>query len=99
MRDALSVYVAEGDVYVAGNYYKDDGTIAVGIWKNGTVTQLAEGEINPYLNAIYVSGSDVYVGGRANNRAYLWKNGSPIWTEERVNVNTAIYSVVVSDGD
>lgn len=97
LREASSVFVADGDIYVAGNYYKDDGTYAVGMWKNGTVTQLAEGDSNPQLNVIYVSGSDVYVGGRSSNIGRLWKNGSRIWSEGRAN--SEIYSVVVSDGD
>ncbi|HTQ28589.1 MAG TPA: hypothetical protein VMI35_10690 [Puia sp.] len=60
-----------GDVYVAGT----DRYITAAFWKNGVITQLADTGIISFAQGLYVSGSDVYVAGIANNTACYWKNG------------------------
>ena len=71
--EANSVFVAGGDVYVAGGI----GTTAA-YWKNGTLTRLTPGSSNAVANSIYVAGNDVYVAGTADSVATYWKNGVPV---------------------
>ena len=73
--------VAGSDVYVAGNIgyaLPAGGANAAVYWKNGSMVRL--GNDPSYVNAITVSGSDVYACGQAwvNNEyvAVYWKNGS-----------------------
>ncbi|MCL2027628.1 MAG: hypothetical protein FWG79_03975, partial [Bacteroidales bacterium] len=62
--EARSVFVADGDVYVAG--YVDYPLGAV-LWKNGIEQRLtaggyyAVGGYNAWANSVFVSDSDVYV--------------------------------------
>jgi len=73
---ALSIFINGNDVYVAGA-----NSLGAVFWKNGVPTQIADGS---WLNAIAVSGSDVYVAGYQGNGTFagngvtiakLWKNG------------------------
>jgi uncharacterized protein YjdB len=68
--------VSSGDVYVAWGTYPDRATL----WRNGVPQPLCDAYAE--ANAVFVSGSDVYVAGRAyldgvGVRATLWKNGIP----------------------
>jgi len=74
--DIRGLFVSDKDVYLVGNssdYYGNTATY----WKNGLRVQLAPD--NPYSsfgNAVYVSGSDVYVGGlMGDSGPAYWKNG------------------------
>ena len=62
------------DVYVAGSI----GNAAV-IWKNGLPTYLTTGTNPAAANSVFVSGTDVYVGGYERSGfgdiAKVWKNG------------------------
>ena len=62
------------DVYVAGSI----GNNAV-IWKNGLPTYLTTGSSQAAANSVFVSGTDVYVGGYERSGfgdiAKVWKNG------------------------
>lgn len=88
---ACSIYISDGDVYVAGHEGGTDPFItSTGLakyWKNGTATYLpGKGKYTKTeAKAIVVSGSDVYVAGimySANNgqdpQPVYWKNGNLI---------------------
>lgn len=77
------VFVANGDIYVCGEeQFIQENTTNVyyyrpTIWKNSVkqhLTTNTSGE-RYAANAIYVSGSDVYVAGQMDEKAALWKNG------------------------
>ena len=75
---AYSVAVSGSDVYVAGMQdtmggYADFG--AATYWKNGIPNVLTSVISN--AAAIAISGSDVYVAGVEQQKAMLWKNGTP----------------------
>jgi hypothetical protein len=69
---ALSVFVSENDVYVAGSA---DGNR---LWKNGVIQNM-EDVGRAFYSSVFVSGNDVYVAGGVGNWdvrvATLWKNG------------------------
>ena len=82
---AYSVYVSNGDVYVAGNK----------TWKNGKVLYENGGR------SIFVTEDDVYVAGSVqNNRsiAVVWKNGVPQYLTND-SYNAYAQSVFVSGDD
>ena len=70
---AKSIYVVGSDVYACGDYYNYPISYAL-FWKNGVLTDLTDRSTVSNANAVFVSGSDVYVGGRINLVAKMWKN-------------------------
>jgi hypothetical protein len=78
---ANSVFVSEGDVYVAGNVFPESNNdYRAVLWKNGEAQYLSESGHHSYASSIFVSGGDVYVVGTEVNGeeggAVLWKNGN-----------------------
>jgi len=88
---ANSVFVKDGDVYVAGNQIHDrGGDLPVWhhatLWKNGEISFQSE-HFASEASSVFVSGDDVYVAGndhfyrshneRNESSAVLWTNGSP----------------------
>ena len=81
----LGLYVANGDVYVAGYQQTDrfSGTSRAVIWKNGVPQYLTNNYSAefPYARAICVIDNDVYAAGRGyfsaetGTIAVVWKNG------------------------
>ena len=100
-----SLFVSEGDVYVAGSKPTPSGSRAV-LWKNGVEEILTSEAINSYANSVFVSDKDVYVAGYGyyllNNHhvsfAKLWKNGKVENLTSGTEFGKA-YSVYVSNGD
>jgi len=96
---ALSVFVSDGDVYVAGF---DNGLAA--LWKNGARQQLGTIGIWSEALSVFVSGGDVYVAGAfdkeddPNGGAVLWKNGTPQELSHTVGQAYA-HAVYVSGND
>lgn len=76
---AVSVFVTDTDVYVAGYESNSTGRWIAKVWKNGVAINLTDGTHNALANAVYVSGSDVYIAGKEDNGivyvAKMWKNG------------------------
>lgn len=98
--------VVGDDVYAIGvNRYSNDAsvpTVAV-LWKNGQVTKFTDGKNYVGLTKLFVSGSDVYVGGVEYNSAQIavakmWKNGTPVTLSDGTN-NTYVYGLFVDGAD
>jgi len=78
--EAHSVYVSDGNVYVAGSVGNSHGKNIATLWKDGVPTSLSNGNRNAKALSVYVSGKDAYVAGYEENAqgktvAMLWKNG------------------------
>ncbi|HTH57065.1 MAG TPA: hypothetical protein VL728_13540 [Cyclobacteriaceae bacterium] len=96
---ANAIAVSGTDVYLAGYLSEGDAshTKAV-IWKNGIITELTSGQVDAQANSIFVSGSDVHVGGHEGNVAMTWKNGSPTNLSDGSG-SAEVKSIVVKEGD
>jgi uncharacterized protein YjdB len=91
---AYGVFASGNDVYAAGY-----SNFRVTAWKNGETVPMTYGNYFSESMAVFVSGSDVYVGGDVDNngfKATLWKNGEPTTIcEDR----SYVYSLFVSGDD
>ncbi|SFW15357.1 hypothetical protein [Chitinophaga sancti] len=98
--------VVGDDVYVIGEaMYANNGSVPnVGmIWKNGQPTKLTDAKYYVGLSKVFVSGSDVYVGGIEYNSAQvavakIWKNGTPTILSDGKN-QTYVYGLFVDGKD
>ena len=78
--EALSVTVANNDVYVAG-FEKINLTKKATLWKNGNATDLSNNAFTSYARSVTVVNNDVYVAGFEYETsgstfvAKVWKNG------------------------
>ncbi|MCL2416377.1 MAG: hypothetical protein FWD02_00375 [Bacteroidales bacterium] len=78
---ATSVFVSNGDVYVAGGFMHGSSSIGFHprFWKNSIVQDLPFNRINDgRTRSVFVVGNDVYVIGSEENafvNARLWRNG------------------------
>jgi hypothetical protein len=79
-----SIYVSQGDVYIAGTSWSGGSAYGVAtVWKNGVPTYLSDGTTRADANDVFVAGNDVYVVGAvlssnapgATAKPVLWKNG------------------------
>ncbi|MBX2964055.1 MAG: hypothetical protein KF687_16195 [Cyclobacteriaceae bacterium] len=86
---ANSVFVSDGDVYVAGF----EGSNAI-LWKNGTRQMLFAGT---NATSVFVVGTDVYVAGitagSGSTSAVVWKNGVPQYTISDSNYASSVFVV------
>jgi uncharacterized membrane protein len=78
---AHSVFVAGGDVYVAGEEYTESGAPRATLWVNGEARRLPGApDADVRASAVHVADGDVYVVGNPVDNIYhavLWKNGVP----------------------
>ncbi len=104
--EAKSVYVSGGIIYVVIHEQQSNGKYEVKLWKkNGatiTTTSVSNTSYDSRASSVFVSGTDVYVGGQVastiNNfgyRATVWKNGVATYLTDgayTANVNSVFVS-------
>lgn len=89
--NAWSIFVDQGDIYVAGDASNIDNRTAVALyWKNGTAVPLTDGSSYAEATSIAVDQGNVYVAGNDGQVAKYWKNGVPTILSEKAKVR-AIY--------
>ena len=101
--DAMSVFVKDKDVYVAGYTRPKTGSRSTAtLWVNNTPRPLTFSGDYSIANAVYVSGNDVYVAGYEvsgqTSTSIIWKNG----VREALGADgysTSLYDIFVSGGD
>ncbi|MBQ8760774.1 MAG: T9SS type A sorting domain-containing protein [Bacteroidales bacterium] len=94
-RSVSSMIVHEGDVYVTTIDLISSGFIGR-LWVNGVVVEGYEDAIELY--AVVIDGDDIYVAGRTNELAVIWKNAEPLYTYD--SPYTGLFAdVKVVDGD
>ncbi len=97
-----AIFISGSDVFAAGWEQTAKGEFFAKYWKNGKGVVLSDTTSTSYSGKsgfatdIFVSGTDVYVGGNVNNNAVFWKNG--VLTTLSTN-NSGVNSIVVSNGD
>ncbi|WP_143164842.1 hypothetical protein [Chryseolinea serpens] len=104
---AISVSVSESgpSVYVVGGQMFF-GTGYARVWKNGTGTNLTNGDYNAYATSVFVSGNTLYAAGSqriGNSYAMYWKreNDVELSTPKLNETNDDAYanSIYVSDNN
>ena len=87
-------------IYAVGvtTYSDIENTVAT-LWKDGTPLLLTDKTIYSEASDIFVSGTDVYVGGNISgsekSKAVIWKNGNPTYLTDGT-YGTAIEAIHVS---
>jgi hypothetical protein len=88
----ISTFAVGTDIYFAGYDTLENGVY----WKNGDMTIAApyggRGTTLPLVHCMYVSGSNVYVGGMANQGVY-WSNGTAYFMQPRPNDGSYLSSI------
>ncbi|KAL7629269.1 hypothetical protein AAE478_000789 [Parahypoxylon ruwenzoriense] len=101
---AVTSLVATNDrTYVGGNFTSDDVRNIAAINNDGQTVAL-DGGLNGEVLSMYLSGSQLFVGGRFNNtrdgsssgltNAAIYDSGSNKWTPLGAGVNGAVTSIV-----
>jgi hypothetical protein len=64
-------------VYVAGKFSEEGEWPRAVLWKNGAMQNItnAKHAWDADATSVFVHGGDIYVSGRENNIAKVWKNG------------------------
>lgn len=76
--------VSGSDVYLAGTGDPTASGYKIKLWKNGTLTDITNGNLNARAYDLQVVGTDVYIAGYEVNpsiyyyQAKYWKNGTPV---------------------
>jgi hypothetical protein len=96
----VAVFASGSDIYFVGSDSAQDAVY----WKNGQMNIVSayqgRGSTLPHVHCIYVSGTDVYVGGMFNQAAY-WKNGAINYLQySSINESVgSVSSIFVSGND
>ena len=98
---AQSVYVANNDVYVAGDE-RENGKLVAKYWVNNEEVKLTDGQKYSRAYSIAKSGSDVHVAGFEDNGSHVvakyWRNGTSIPLTDGSKTSTA-HCVAISGSD
>ena len=92
---ALSLFVVDRNIYVAGVEYNSSQISVAKIWINGVATDLSDGTQYAVANSIYVSNDDVYIAGWVSdtimhaNVAKVWKNGNVVELNDETIIKTS----------
>ena len=97
--DFRSVFVENGDVYVAGTYNNGSEYVA-SYWKNNIRIDLTDGTAPSYVDGFFVKNGDVYVIGskeldNGNQDFILWKNGTTTVISPNVTLSSYLESIFV----
>jgi hypothetical protein len=92
-----SIFVSGTNVYASGN---QDNDLAQ-LWKNEAPLQLTGASLSSAANQVFVSGSDVFVGGASLSNsgvptATYWKNGIPTKVGDGTHFSTALALTLVN---
>ncbi|MDR0969140.1 MAG: T9SS type A sorting domain-containing protein [Lentimicrobiaceae bacterium] len=91
-----SIAISGNDIYVTTYELTETFSYIGRFWKNGL--EQSNYEDAAELQSVFVDGDDVYVAGRTNSLATIWRNGTPIYTYDS-DYDASFISVVVADGD
>jgi hypothetical protein len=89
-----SMALSGTDIYAAGYNFGSDvyGPFKAVYWKNGSLIQLTDGTKYAAAFCISASGNDVYVGGREELSAVIWRNGIPFVFNDGYSISTICVS-------
>jgi len=73
--NALSIFIHQNDVYMAGIFYPPGGLASIACyWKNGQRIDLTDGSKIAMAKSVFVSETHVYASGMIDNQAVYWKD-------------------------
>lgn len=95
-KDTVAVTPHEKAVYAIG-YYNKAGKQYLTVWKNGNASVI-DSNANP--SHAFVTGSDLFIAGYKNGKAFYWKNGTPVQLITDASFGyVSAYSLFVSGTD
>jgi hypothetical protein len=79
LSNAMSIFVHENDIYMAGYVYNTGWTNGIACyWKNGERVSLTDGSLAAVAMSIFVTDAHVYVSGMINDQAVYWTDGEAV---------------------
>lgn len=88
---ADEICLSENEVYIAGFERNAEAINIMVSWKNGQPTRLTDGKESAGVNAMAVSGQDVYLAGYLEGNPTYWKNGKAVSLPEITGHITGIF--------
>lgn len=75
---AISIFIHQSDIYMAGYLYGYSSPNIACYWKNGQRVTLTEGNVNAIATSVFATDTHVYASGTINDQAVYWKDGVAI---------------------
>jgi hypothetical protein len=98
--NALSIFVHQNDVYMAGLLYLPGNLTTIACyWKNGQRVDLTDGSGIAIARSVFVTDTHVYVAGMIDNQAVYWKDGDLIPLTTPSGMFSIANSIVVQGTD
>ena len=91
-----SIAISGDDIYVTTYELTETFDYIGRFWKNGVEQSGYEDAVE--LRSVFIDGDDIYIAGKTNTHATIWKNNTPIYTYAS-SYDGSFLSVVVANGD
>jgi len=80
---AASVFVSNGDVYVAGHEVEGRNmeSLYAAAWKNGSVIRIGDADTRTEAQSVFVANGKLHAAGRMLGKDPEWRRGAMLWVD------------------